>query len=99
MTAARAWWQRHTLRTKILLLLATIATAGTVVVLAFVTYLFIGGFSGGNDPTSVTPVLFPISMLLFLIAGLPAILVSGGLWVGFSLSSARTRKDGLSTGK
>jgi hypothetical protein len=48
--------------------------------------LRIGGYSGGSNPTSVTPILFPVALLLLLAGGLPAMLVCGLLWAGYSLS-------------
>lgn len=89
---ARGWWQRQTPLTKVLFALAVLASAVTVLLLGFVVYLFIGGYSGGHSPTNVAPVLFPIAFLLFFLAGLPAVMVSLGLWIGFGLSAARTRR-------
>jgi hypothetical protein len=72
-----------------MLVLSVLASAAVAVILAVVLYLFIGGYSGGSRPTSVTPVLFPVALLLFIVAGLPSMLLCGLLWAGYSLSRRR----------
>jgi hypothetical protein len=72
-----------------MLVLSVLSSAVTAVVLGFVVYLFIGGYSGANSPTSVTALLFPIALLFFVIAGLPSMLVCGLMWAGYSLSTRR----------
>jgi hypothetical protein len=72
----------------VLSVLTSVLVAG---VLGLVVYLFIGGYSGGNSPTSVTPVLFPIALLLFVVAGLPSMVLCGAMWAGYSLSARRRR--------
>ena len=74
--------------------LSLLASAIVASVLGFVAYLFIGGYSGGSSPTSVTPVLFPIAILLFVLAGLPSLLLCGLMWAGYSLSTRRRRRAG-----
>lgn len=82
-----------------MLVLSVFASTAVAVILAFVLYLFIGGYSGGNSPTSVTPILFPIAILLFVVGGLPSMLICGLLWTGYSLSRRRqARPDHKSTG-
>jgi hypothetical protein len=44
-----------------MLVLSLLTSAAVAVVLGLVVYLFVGGYSGGNSPTSVTPALFPIA--------------------------------------
>ena len=77
-----------------MLVLSVVASAVAAVVLGFVAYLFIGGYSGGSSPTSVTPVLFPIAILLFVLVGLPSLLLCGLMWAGYSLSTRRRRRAG-----
>jgi hypothetical protein len=72
-----------------MLMPSLLTSAAVAVVLGLVIYLFIGGYSGGNSPTSVTPVLFPIAILLFVVAGLPSMLLCGAMWAGYSLSTRR----------
>jgi hypothetical protein len=74
-----------------MLVLSVLASAAVAAILGFVVYLFVGGYSGGSSSTSVTPVLFPIAILLFVVAGLPAMLICGLLWAGYSRSSRRQR--------
>lgn len=69
-----------------MLLLSVLASTAVAVILALVLDLFIGGYSGGSNPTSVTPILFPVALLLLLAGGLPAMLVCGLRWAGYSLS-------------
>jgi hypothetical protein len=45
--------------------------------------------SRGNSPTSITPILYPIAIALFVVAGLPSVLICGLLWTGYSLSRRR----------
>jgi hypothetical protein len=80
-----------------MLVLSVLASAAVAVILAFVLYPFIGGYTGGSNPESVTPILFPVALVLFLVAGLPSMLVCGLFWAGYSLSRRRrgpARPDG-----
>jgi hypothetical protein len=70
-----------------LLVLSVLATAGVAAIVGLVIYFFIVGYSGGSDPTSIAPVLFPIAILLFLFVGLPAMLICVLLWLGYARSS------------
>jgi hypothetical protein len=82
-----------------MLVLSVLASAAVAVILAVVLYLFIGSYSGGNNPTSITPVLFLVAFLLFVLAGLPSMLLCGLMWTGYSLSRRRhTRTDPEGTG-
>jgi hypothetical protein len=76
-----------------MLVLSLLTSAAVAVVLGLVVYLFIGGYSGGNSPTSVTAVLFPIAILLFVVAGLPSMLLCGVMWAGYSLSTRRRNRS------
>ncbi len=69
--------------------LSVLASAAVAVILGFVVYLFVGAYSGGGSPTNVAPVLFPVAILLFIVAGLPAMLVCGLLWAGYTRSTRR----------
>jgi hypothetical protein len=94
------FWSQHSLLSRILLVLAMLATAGVAAIIGLVIYFFIGGYSGGSDPTNIAPVLFPVAILLFLFAGLPAMLVCVLLWLGYARSSrtpsaGRTPQAGL----
>lgn len=94
MARGLARWAQYSMLTRILLVLSAFASAAVVVVVVFVGYLVIGGYSGGNSPTSVTAVLFPVALLFFIVIGIPAILVCLLLWIGFAVSARRgTRKD------
>jgi hypothetical protein len=86
----RAW--RSLLLNRTLLVLAVIASAATAVIIGFLINLFIAGYSGGNDPTSVAPLAFPIAILGFVIAGVPAMAISALLWLTYAASKgARAR--------
>jgi hypothetical protein len=86
----RAW--RSLLLNRTLLVLAVLASAATVAILGFLVDLFIAGYSGGNDPTSVAPLAFPVAILGFVIAGIPALVISALLWLTYAASrGARAR--------
>lgn len=90
----RARWLGLSLLSKILLVLAVLATLAVVVIFLLFVYLFIGGYSGGNNPTSVAPVLFPIAFLLLVFVGVPSMLVCCLLWVGYAASRRRDARRG-----
>lgn len=99
MAHLRSLWSGLSLLSRVMLVLSVLASAAVVVVMALVAYFFLGGYSGGSSPTSVTPILFPIAILLFVAAGLPSMLICGLLWAGYSLSRRRqARLDPKSTG-
>jgi ABC-type polysaccharide/polyol phosphate export permease len=85
----RSLWSELSWLSRVMLVLSVLASATAAVIVGIVLYLFIGGYSGGNSPTSVTPILFPFAILLFVVAGLPSMLICGLLWTGFSLSRRR----------
>ncbi len=85
----RARWSRLSLLSRVLLVLSVLSSAAVAAILGLVVYLFIGGYSGGSNPTSVAPLAFPLAILLFVIVALPSMLICGLLWAGFSLSSRR----------
>jgi hypothetical protein len=86
----RAW--RSLLLNRTLLVLAVLASAATVVIIGFLVNLFIAGYSGGNDPTSVAPLAFPIALLFFVIAGVPALLICTLLWLAYTASRAARKR-------
>jgi hypothetical protein len=88
-TSARARWRRLSTLSRILLGLSVLASTGLGVVLGLALYLFIGGYSAGNDPTSPAPLLFPIAIGLFILVGLPAGMLCIVLWTGFAFSLRR----------
>ena len=90
----RARWSALSLLSKILLVLSLLASLGVVVIVLFVGYLFIGGYSGGNNPTSINALLFPIALLVLVFAGVPSMLVCGLLWGGYAVSRRRGPRPG-----
>jgi hypothetical protein len=90
----RARWSALSLLSKILLVLSTLSALEVVVVLLFVAYLFVGAYSGGNDPTSPAPLLFPIAIAIFFVVGGPSMLLCGLLWAGFTYSRQRRTRPG-----
>src|ERR1700745_2854242 len=80
----RAW--RSLLLNRALLVLAVVASTATAVIVGFLVNLFIQGYSGGNDPTSVAPRPFPVPILSFVIVGCPAMLICALLWLAYTAS-------------
>jgi Na+/proline symporter len=76
----------------ILLVLAVLLSAAVVVVLGFAVYLLIGGYSGGNNPESVAPVLIPIALGVGILVGVPAVLLCALAWAGYQEVTRRTRR-------
>jgi hypothetical protein len=60
--------------------LASVVVAG---VYGFAVYVFVMARSGGSDPESAAPLLFPLGILLLAFVGSPAALVCGGAWAGY----------------
>src|SRR5215469_7421730 len=94
LASSRVRWLGLSLLSKILLVLSAIASLAVVVIVLFVVYLFIGGYSGGNNPTSVNGLLFPLAFLLLGLVGLPSMLVCGLLWAGYAASRHRDARRG-----
>ena len=90
----RARWSRLSLLSRILLVLSAIASLAVVAIFLLFAYLFIGGYSGGSNPTSVAPVLFPIAFLFFGLVGVPSMLVCSLFWAGYAFSRRRDRRRG-----
>jgi hypothetical protein len=78
-----AWLRR------VLLALSALSTVGVMVILGFLVSLFISGYSGGSNPESVAPLAFPVAMLGFVIAGVPAIVISAVLWAAYVAARRR----------
>ncbi len=86
-----------------MLVLSVLASAAVAAIMGLVVYFFIGGYSGGSSPTNIAPILFPIAIGLFIVAGLPSMLICALLWAGYSRSSrrgsrGRTRQPGRPPG-
>jgi hypothetical protein len=77
--------------------LAVVASAATAVIVGFIVNLFIQGYSGGNDPTSVAPLAFPVAILFFVIAGFPAMLICALMWLAYAASKAARARAGQAT--
>lgn len=90
----RARWLGLSLLSKILLILSVLASLAIVVIISFFLYLFNGGYSGGNNPTSVAPVLFPIAFLFLGFVGFPSMLACVLLWAGYAISRRRDARRG-----
>jgi hypothetical protein len=82
----RAW--RSLLLNRILLVLAVFVSAATAVIVGFLVYLYLQGYSGGNDPTSVAPLAFLFAIVLYGIIGIPAQLICALLWLAYAASRA-----------
>jgi hypothetical protein len=82
------------LLSKILLVLSALSSLEVVVVAMFAGYLFVGGYLGGNNPTSLNGLLFPLAFLVFFGVGVPSMLVCGLLWVGYTASRRRRARPG-----
>ena len=82
----RAW--RSLLMIRALLVLAVLASAATLVIFGFLVNLFIQGYSGGNDPTSIAPLAILFAILGYVIVGIPAALFCALLWIAYLGSRA-----------
>jgi hypothetical protein len=76
-----------------LLGLAVLASVATAVVFVFTVYLFIQGYSGGNNPESVAPLAFPIAIAIFALVGVPTALVCVLAWLGYHATTRRIRRS------
>lgn len=81
---------RHMILRRALLTFAVLTAAAGAVVTGFAVYLFIGGYSGANDPQSVSGLLFPIALLIFGVVGVPLLLACAASLAGYR---AMVRKD------
>jgi hypothetical protein len=81
----------------VLLVLAVLLSAAVVVVIGFVIYLLIGGYSGGNNPESVAPILIPIALAVAIFVGVPAMLLCALAWAGYQAVLLRLRRRGWPT--
>ena len=92
----RARWSALSLASKILLVLSAIASLAVVVIILFFAYLLVGAYSGGNNPTSVNGLLFPLAFLFLGFVGFPSLLVCSLLWAGYAASRRRRPRAGES---
>ncbi len=76
---------------RVLLAFAVLTSAAAATVFGFAVYLFIGGYSGGSDPQSVSGLLFPIAFLVLGVAGLPAALACAS-WAGYLAAARGSRR-------
>ena len=72
---------------------AVLASAAAAVVFGFALYLFIGGYSGGSNPQSISALAFPLSFLVVIVIGLPAALVCALAWAGYLAAARRSRRS------
>ena len=75
-----------------LLALAVLTTAATAVVIGFAANLLVQGYSGSNDPQSVSALAIPLAFIILGAAGLPLTLASAGAWAGY-LTAARKHRQ------
>jgi hypothetical protein len=81
--------KRHPLSTKLLFALSVLASAGVALVMTAVVGLMVGSYSGGANPANIAPALFPIAIVLLIVAGVPAGLLCILLWLSFASSMRR----------
>jgi len=77
----------------VLLAFAVLASVAAVAVIGFAAYLFSEGYSGGGDPQSVSALAFPISMLVLVVAGLPAVLACAAASTGYVTVARKSRRS------
>lgn len=76
-----------------LLGLAILASAASVLAFGFTVYLFIEGYSGGNDPESLAPLAFLLAFFVYIRVVLPTALVCAGAWLGYYAATRRIRRS------
>jgi drug/metabolite transporter (DMT)-like permease len=76
-----------------LLGLAVIASVATALILGYAVYLFILGYSGGNNPESDAPLAFPIAIAIYAFVGVPTALVCALAWAGYYAVTRRIRRS------
>jgi hypothetical protein len=84
-----ARWSGLSWLSRILLVLSALSSLEVVIVLLYVGYLIVYGYSGGNNPTSLNGLLFPLAFLIFFVVGGPSMLLCALLWAGYSFSRRR----------
>jgi hypothetical protein len=80
-------WLR--LLTWLLLGLSVLATGAAIVLFCYLINLWVAGYSGGGNPTSISALAFPLAMLVFLVFETPAVIVSGLFWVAYRAAIRR----------
>jgi hypothetical protein len=81
-------WLR--LLTWLLLGLSVLASGAAIVLLCYLVSLWVAGYSGGHNPTSISALAFPLAMLFFVLFEVPAVIVSVLLWLAYRAASARS---------
>jgi hypothetical protein len=84
--------QRLVLLRRALLGFSVLASAAAATVVGFAAYLFTEGYSGGGDPQSVAPLLFPLAFLILAVVGLPASLLCAASWTGYLAAARKSRQ-------
>jgi len=85
-------WSALSLLSKILLGLSLLSSLGVGVIVVYVVYMIIFGYSGGNDPTSINALAIPLAFLVLFFIGVPSMLVCGLLWGGYAVSRRRSAR-------
>jgi drug/metabolite transporter (DMT)-like permease len=75
-----------------LLTFAVLTSAAAAVVVGFAVYLFAQGYSGGDNPQSVAPLAFPISLVILAVVGVPLALASAASWAGYLTANRKHRQ-------
>src|ERR1700722_20824513 len=89
--------QRLVLLRRPLLAFSVPASAAAAAVVGFAASLFAGGYSGGGDPQSVAPLLFPLAFLILAVVGLPASLLCAASSTVYLAAAHHTRPPNHST--
>ena len=84
--------QRLVLLRRALLGFSVLASAAAATVVGFAAYLFTEGYSGGGDPQSVAPLLFPFAFLILAVVGLPASVLCAASWTGYLAMARKSRQ-------
>jgi hypothetical protein len=84
--------QRLVLLRRALLGFSVLASAAAATVVGFAAYLFTEGYSGGGDPQSVAPLLFPLAFLILAVVGLPMAVICAASWTGYLAASRKSRQ-------
>jgi hypothetical protein len=71
--------------------LFVLASAAAIVLFCYLVGLWVAGYSGGSNPTSISALAFPLAMLFFVFFEIPAVIVSVLLWVAYRAAFRRCR--------
>jgi hypothetical protein len=86
---------RAVLLSRVLLVLSALASVVVAAIVGLIVYLLVESYSGGSSPTSIAPLAFPVALVLFLIAGLPAMGICAALWIAYGASVPRRARTGI----